>query len=162
MGVFIGFVLTNGKVVAVAEHQSESIPLGEQRRNIEGVVVDGLAIVGGDGHHAIRCQLPPVHIELIEAEADHIGRGTHHATAVLQRELLAQIAGGHARVVARLLAVHKAFKTYPAPLPVALVEQGDTKRLRLTPRAATFVGHDLQLPADVLSASEPPAAIGHP
>ena len=187
-GYLVGLVLLHGEVAAVAEDDAEadgsrpsrrsrpsspSSPtpgpspvgrgvVGESLGDVVGVVVDGFAVVAGDGGEHVATDALTVDVELVKTQSGHEGGGTLDL-CLLQFKLFAQVAGGHSGVETTLLAGLQTLQSYPVALPLRLVEQTGAEVVGVViPAGLALVGLHADVPPTVTVAAQRLAGVGNP
>ena len=74
-GVLIRLILTHGKPSAIAQNDTDAIVLLKERGDIVGIVIDGLAVIGGHGRQHVFAHLLTIQTEFVQTKASGESRG---------------------------------------------------------------------------------------
>ena len=146
---------------AVAQFDGDGILLGQERSDIKGIVIDGLAIIGWC---RLQCLTAPhtltVDIKLVYTESGNISHRPLHLAFC--RKVLADIACRQSGVHAFLFSGLQVFQANPGTAPFGFTEQSDGEELRFGPFRFSFIGSDTHLPVSLSATQQRLALIRNP
>ena len=160
-GNLVGFlVLLHRVVAAIAKHHADGVVAAKQRGHVVTIVEHGAAIVGGSGGKHVVAHTLAIDVGLIHTQSADVESGVAHL--LVERELLAQVAGTQLAVLFFHVPGHGMVVAYPSPFPVGLCQQSHVPHGGLAPVAVALGGAHLHAPVAAGIAAQTLAVVLHP
>ena len=157
----VSLLQSHRKHSAVAQFDGDGILLGQERSDIESIVVDGLAIISWHWLQSLTAtHTLSVDIKLIYTKSGNISHRPFHLA--FGGKVLTDIACCQSGMYAFLFSRLQVFQTNPGTAPFGFTEQSDGEELRFGPFRFSFIGSDTHLPVSLSTTQQRLALIRNP